>query len=44
MGAIIFGIIFLSAMLIYPAGCIAVWFFKFRKKMTYTEFERRYHL
>ena len=44
MGAIIFLIMFLGVMMVYPAVCVFVWFVKYRKKMTYTEFERRFHL
>lgn len=44
MGAIVFLIMFLGAMMVYPAICISVWFFKYRKQMTFTEFERRYRL
>jgi hypothetical protein len=44
MGAIVFLIMFLCAMMVYPAICISVWLVKYRKQMTYTEFERRYHL
>ena len=44
MGAIVFLIMFLSAMMAYPAICVSVWFVKHRKQMTFDEFERRYHL
>ena len=44
MGAIWFGAIFLGAMMAYPAICISVWFVKYRKQMTYIEFERRFRL
>lgn len=44
MGAIVFLIMFLCAMMVYPAGCLVVWLFKYRKKMSFYEFERRYHL
>lgn len=44
MGAIVFLIMFLGAMMVYPAGCLVVWFFKYRKKMNFDEFERRFDL
>lgn len=44
MGAIVFLIYFWLFLAVYYCGCCLVWFFKYRKKMTFSEFERKYDL
>ena len=44
MGAVYFLALFLVLLTTYPVGCFLVWLFKYRKKMTFDEFERRFDL
>lgn len=44
MGAIVFLMFFMAVLSIYPATCFFVWIFKYRKEMSFGEFERRFDL
>lgn len=44
MGSVVFMIVFFAIILSYPAIAAIVWAAKYKKQMTFDEFERRYHL